>query len=326
MKSPGKPPKKSTPHVETSGHDSGSGSKGIRAASSAASRALTTALGQVNNKLMQIANENPGDKDLMAALDSLNKVLDAKSFIDNPAQFTAQTIKNDLIQGVFGRFSTSLDTARQTFVDKFPDVPTLHNDPVNTGISLEGYEKNYNAAMAALRMPDARKAAMYTFVLLGTNEKTPRKEIERRIGIANEGLAGLPGLGEYVKKYNDAKTYYGASMFAVSNRLITVSEELAQQPAGMAGELRRRGDALLKAAAALNDVYAQLMNSGLVVFAPVEEAAMDLQMLAEGFSGLGDQFHEFADLIGLRKDEYARDIKRIEVQSDKLEADAHSPF
>jgi hypothetical protein len=276
--------------------------------------------------MAKVAHDNPEDKDFKAAVDIVDKALDVKSFVQNPIGHAASKIKTEVIQGVFRHFSSSLDTARQRFTRKFPDVLALHENPVNTGVSLEGYEKTYNESVAALRTPDARKAVLYAYVLLGTNENTPGKEIERRLGIANEMLARLPGLGEYVKKYQDAKSYYGAAMFAVSNRLGVLSDELAQQPAGVADELLRRGHALRKAGAALTDASDQLMGSGLVAFLPVLEVATDLQMLGEGFAGLGAQFNEFADLVAGRKGEYDRDIKRLEAQGAKMAANAVHAF
>jgi hypothetical protein len=318
-------PTKATTNIAPSGHGAGGGSKTVGAVSSTATHAVGAAFQLVHAEMKKITHDS-GDKDLNAALDVVDKALDVKSFVQNPTGYAASAIKSGLIQGVFNHFSSSLDAARQKFTQKFPDVAALHKDPLGTGVSLEGYEKAYNQAVAALRLPDAWKAAVYVSVLLGTNEKTPAEEIERRIGIANEMLGRLPGLGEYVKKYQDARGYYGFAMLAVSNRLRMLGDDLAKQPAGVAAELRRRGNLLYKAGAALNDASDQLCRSGMVVFVPVLDVAMDLETLGKGFDGLSKGFHEFADLVGGRNGEYDQEIKRIEEQGAKMAAVAAHPF
>lgn len=278
------------------------------------------------NQLTKLAEQNPGDKDLAAAVDALNKGMDAKSFVENPKQFIAEKVKAELIQGVFNHFSKSLNTARQSFEEKFPDVRTLHKDPLDTGVSLENYQKNYDRALAALRVPDARKAFAYLAVFIGLDENAPTEEIERRIALANRELAKLPGLGKYVERYYDARDRYNFARAAVTNQLGVRGDEWAKQPAGLADELRRRGEALDNAAGVLYDAHRQLWESGLVVWAPALAVAQDLETLAQGFHGLGSQFREFADVVGRRKGEYDRELSRLEAEDARIAAQAVRAF
>jgi hypothetical protein len=272
----------------------------------AATGAAGAMLAQSMNQLTKLAGQNPGDKDLAAAVDMLNKGMDAKSFVDNPAGFVAGKVKDELIQGVFNHFSKSLDTARQSFEAKFPDVRTLHKNPLNTGVSLEDYEKNYDKAVTALRVPDARKAFVYLAVLIDLPENAPAEEVERRIALANRR--------------------YGFAMASVTNQLGILSDEWAKQPAGLADELRRRGTALNAAARVLDDAQRQLWESGLVVWVPVLALAMDLKTLADGFHGLGSQFHGFADVVGRRKGEYDQELSRLQAEGARMAAQAVRAF
>jgi hypothetical protein len=278
------------------------------------------------SELSKLAQKHPDDKELAAAVDALNKGLDAKSFVDNPKGFIAEKLKAAIIQGVFSHFSASLSTARQSFEEKFPDVQTLHRDPLDTGISLEGYERNHAKALAALRVPDARKALFYVAVLIGLDEHTPAAEVERRIGLANRELAKLPGLGQYVQRYNLARDAYSFALAAVTNQLGVRGDQWATLPEGFADDLRLRADALHQAAKVLDDAKQQLWESGLVVWAPVLAAAQDLETLAEGFDGLSAQFREFADTVSRRKGEYDRELDRLQAEGARVAAQAVRVF
>jgi hypothetical protein len=319
----------STAGIDVSGPQKGGGRGGSRTTAltgPAAAGVGGALLGQAMNELTKIAAQNPGDKDLAAAVGALTKGIDAKSFVQNPTQFIAGNIKAELIQGVFNKFSTSLNTTRQSFEEKFPDVRTLHKNPLETGVSLEDYEKNYDRALAALRVPDARKALVYVAVLIGLDENAPTEEIERRIALANRELAKLPGLGKYVAKYYDARDRYGFALAVLTNRLGVLGDEWANQPAGLADELRRRGKALDDAAGVLYDAHRQLWESGLVVWAPVLSVAMDLQTLAQGFGGLGAQLREFADVVSRRKGEYDLELSRLQAEAARVAAQAVRAF
>jgi hypothetical protein len=108
--------------------------------------------------------------------------------------------------------------------------------------------------------------------------------------------------------------------------LLIRSDEWAKQPAGLADDLRRRGEALDKAAEALYDVSKRLLESGAVVFDPVAILWMDLETLAQGFEGLASQFREFADEAGRRKGEYDRELTRLQAEGKRIASQAVRPF
>ncbi|HEV3260138.1 MAG TPA: DUF4157 domain-containing protein [Gemmataceae bacterium] len=321
-------PAGTAPSVEVPGPRTGGGRGGSKTTAlteHVGTAAAGAMLGQAMNQLKSLA-EKTGDKDFVTAIDTLNRGMDAKSFVENPTGFVAGKIKEKLIQGVFDHFSASLHAARQSFENRFPDVGTLQKDPVDTGVSLEDYKNNYNKALAALRVPGARKGLLYAFALAGLPENTPKEEIERRIGLVNQYLATLPGLDVYIQKYNEAADRYNFAIGAVTNQLLIRSDEWAKQPAGLADDLRRRGEALDKAAEALYDVSKRLLESGAVVFDPVAILWMDLETLAQGFEGLASQFREFADEAGRRKGEYDRELTRLQAEGKRIASQAVRPF
>jgi hypothetical protein len=293
---------------------------------SAASGATGVLLAKAMGELRKVVQQNPGDKDLATAVDTMDKVLDAKSFVDSPVNFAAGKIKEKLIQGVFDHFSASLNTAYQSFNEKFPSVATLHKDPLGTGVSLEGYQQNYEKALAALRIPDARKTLLYAAALIGLDPDTQGEEIERRIGLVNQALAGLPGLSEYIKAYSYARDQYNFALGAVTNQLGLLDDEWAKQPAGLADGLRRRADALYGVAKVLEDAHDQLWNSGLVIWVPILGAAQDLETLAHGFGGLAEPLSDFANVVGSRKGQYDKEFDRLHAEGIKVGAQAVRPF
>lgn len=320
---PAKPGSKPTASKPSASEPSGSKPKGGpgSAIGTAGSGAAGAVQAQALKQLNKLAQEHPGDKDLVAAVDTLNKALDAKSLVENPKGFIAEKIKAELIQAVFDRFAKPLKTARQSFEAKCPAVGALHNDPLDTGISLEGYKKNYDNALAALKVPNAQKTFLYVLVLMGLDENTPREEVEQRIALANEQLAKLPGMAKYVKAYNDARDRYNFALAAVTNQLGLRDDELAKY-AGVADDLRRRAEALETAAKILNNAARELWESNLVVWAPVLAAAQDLETLGDGFAGLGRQLREFADTIDRRKGEYDREFRRLHEEGASVAANA----
>jgi hypothetical protein len=298
------------------------GGHGGGAIGHAANGAAAAVEAQAMKQLSKLAEEHPGDKDLVDTVDTINKIMDAKGFVESPGQFVVGKIKAEAIQGVFNRYSKSINNERQPFEEKVPDVRALHRDPLDTGVSLEEYEKNYDKALAALRVPDARKTLLYVVVLLGLDESTPKEEIERRIGIANQELAKLPGLAKYVEKYNDARDRYNFALAAVTNQLGLGGDEWAKRSAGLADELRLRAEALEAAARILNHAAQQLWESPLIMWAPVLVAAQDLETWAQGFEGLSKQLREFADMVERRKGDYDRELHRLEKEGHRVASQA----
>ena len=298
--------------------------KGVPPTGGVTSRAVKGAGGalmtQAQRGLRKILADNPGDKELAEMIDGLDKGLAAKSFISNPKGFIAGTIKDELIQAPFRSASAQLATARSAFEAKFPSVRTLQQNIYDNGDGLEAARKGYEQARAELRKPDQRKALMYLFVLLGLPEDAPLEEVQKRLKLADQHLATLPGIREAYEKFLNARFRYNLALATVTNRINLSDDELAKRPAGEAADLRRRRAALVSIAGVLTDLKDQLWDSGLVIWAPVLGAALDLETLAEGFQGLGGQFGSFADVVGGRRGEYRAELKRIEKEAEAVAA------
>lgn len=277
-----------------------------------------------NGQLRQLINENSHDPDLDAGLKLMDKAADVETFLKNPAMYAAQAI--DPVQRTFNHFSTILAAAQQRFTDQFPDIATIHTDPLQNGTSLETYEKLYNQAVADLRRPNAAKTLLYAGVLLGTNEKTPEKEIRQRIEIANQMLATLPSMADYAKRYEAYRSAYGLAVLVVSSQDLQLGDELAQLPKSFADELRRRGKVLTKAGNDLLTMSQGIMDTGLVVFDPVYAFASELEKLGNGFAGLGQQFEDFADLAARRKEQYQSDAENMKERQERLMSDKSRAF
>jgi hypothetical protein len=304
--------------VEPSRGGAGGGTSVVGATFSGANRTLSAVLRQTQTEMMKLAQAHAGDTDLLDAVEKVNDVLDVKNFIDDPAGVAARRAKGALIQGVFDHFSASLEKARSAFVSTFPALASLHDDPLTTGISLDAYQQLYNEALAGLRRPEVRKTLLYAFVALGLTEETPDTVVEARLREADTALARMPGVAEYAKNYCRTQPPYALAVAVLRRDVQDLIEQLAIQFPGHADGLRRRGDALARAQVALDDVSLQLMNSGLIAFAPVEEAATELQTLAEGFGGLSAGLLEFASRVDNRRPEYIEELTRLEAQAKMI--------
>src|SRR5262249_4968094 len=141
------------------------------------------------------------------------------------------------------------------FFGKYPELGTFHTDTVVHGASLDELRRRYDQATRNLRLPSARKTLVTAFVMLDITDKTPQKEIDRRIDIINAYLLKQPEIGGYIKAYNEAKLNYAFGLAWVKNRIENLVHDLSELPADFADDIRRRGDALHKAAAILRDFY-----------------------------------------------------------------------
>ncbi len=278
------------------------------------------------SELNQLAAQNPGDKDLGEAVKALNDTLDAKSFVENPTGFLAAKGKDAIIQGVFNHFAESLDATRRSFVGRFPDVATLHQDPVHNGVSLEEYRQTYRKTLEALRIPAARHAIFYAAVLVGLPEDAPPEEVERRIALANRELAKLPGTASYVARFHEAQDRYTFALAAATNDLNLRGDALAALPEGLAEDLRRRADALHQIGSILDHLQQDLWNSRFVVWAPILAAQQDLESLAKGFTGLGSSMSGLADVVSGRQGEYSRELDRLADEARRVAAQSTRAF
>ena len=289
---------------------------------SAGKKVASNVFNRFNSSISQIVRENNHDPDLAAGLDLLDKAADVQSFLENPKTFTAQAIKTATIQGVFDNFSSKLGEYEQEYVARFPEVSLFRRDPLGTGISLEQYEKLYLNAQANLRLPNANKALLYVFFLLGTNENTPEAEVKRRIAAANEALATLPDLAFYANQYAAARANYEDAVHAVTRSMNEAIADLASQPAGFSDALLRRGSALTRSGDSLVDLGEKLMSNPLaILFEEVYQAGSELQGYGENFERLGLQFNEFADLVAKRRSVYDGELKSLQTRRDKIDSD-----
>jgi len=93
-------------------------------------------------------------------------------------------------------------------------------------------------------------------------------------------------------------------------------QQHGELPVGFADDIRRRGDALHKAAKVIDDFYAQVIP--LAALPGGDIALYMLMKLTAGFSGLGDGLYDFAYRAGARQGEYKQEIQWLEAQADRL--------
>ncbi len=289
------------------------GSRASKVALSVASHGLNVLLQQAQKNLMEVASVSPEAKDLVTGINDLNTFNDFKSFIDNPARFTGQKIKSGMIQGVFNHFADSLSKSRGAFEAKFPDIDSLHSR-----FHLADYQKKYNEALSRLRLPDARKTFLYAMVALSIKDNTPADVVQARFEEADKVLARMPGISEYVKAFNQARKDYAVDVILLTIEIQNLNDEISGQSDNFSRELRRRGEALARAQASLDDVANRLLNSPFILFAPGEELWLELNTLSEGFANLSSQLYAFADEVDSRKQEYKQELKRLETWSNQI--------
>ena len=281
---------------------------------------MNAVLGRMNTKLMKTAGEQAVDPDLKDMMSNVEKALDIHAFIKNPKASAAGYIKSKMYGQVFGHFSDKIRKSRAQFVARFPDVATVQADPVNTGASLQAYQKQYQAAAASLRTPRARRTFLQAGVALQLPKATTQAEKDAIYKGANEILARLPEERQYVENYRKAYDAYSFALLATRNRLENLKDGLAAQPAGLADELRRRSIALGKAEQVFRETAEDVWNSVFIAFVPVLDFATDLDTLADGFGGLSGELQNYADTVGARGQMYAAELQRLESEANRLAA------
>ena len=296
----------------------GPASKIPQAAFNAAHRKLNGLMSAAQAKINELAKTNPDARELADAIDKTNTVMDVKSFMDDPKGFVAQKSKQALIDMPFNHFSAGLEKSSAEFQARFPSISDLNQAPLTNGTTLIEYERRYNKATAQLRVPKARKVLLQTFVLLGVNEHTPDKEIQRRLQAADQMLAAMPDLSTYVKAYYVARDEYGFNLVSSSNKLDDLNKKYEAEVPRLAAGLRERAALLGRIAASLKEVADQIMDSPFIYFAPGETAWFDFDHLAGRFSELGSRMSIYADLVDQRKADYPGELKRIDAENTKL--------
>jgi hypothetical protein len=274
-------------------------------------------MSQAMTRLNEVARQHPDDKDLTWTVNTVNTVLDVEGFIKDPKGFVAGQIKAGIFEAIFSHYSEKLATIRQSFEDRFPSLAQIQKDPIGTGVSLEAYRKDYEAARARLRIPGARRAFLYVGVALSGKDDPP-EVVQQRLREVDEALAKAPDTADYFEKYKWQYTRYQFAMYLLAGRLEQLSVEYADLPADMAGDLRTRGQALHRAARVFRDTHDSMWQSGLVVFAPVLAFALDLETAADGLDAIARQFESFASVVGSRRAEYDREVQRLQAETTRI--------
>ena len=275
-------------------------------------------MSQAMTRLNEVARRYPDDKDLAWTVNTVNNALDAESFIKNPMGFAAGKLKAWGFDAIFSHFSEKLAAIRRPFEDKFPPLTQLQKDPLGTGASLESYRKDYEAAHARLRIPGARRALLYVGVALSAGKDAPPEVVRQLLREVDEALAKLPDTADDFEKYKWQNSRYQFALYLFSGRLEQLSVEYAELPAGKAGDLRTRGQALRQAARVFRDTHDSMWNSGLVVFVPVLDVAQDLKTAADGLDAIAGQFESFASAVDSRRGEYDREVQRLRAETTRV--------
>ncbi|MFF4351281.1 DUF4157 domain-containing protein [Streptomyces sp. NPDC001530] len=275
-------------------------------------------MSQAMTRLNEVAREHPDDKDLVWTVNTVTTALDVESFIKDPKGFVAGEIKAGIFNAIFSHYSEKLATIRQSFEDRFPALAQIQKDPIGTGMSLESYRKDYEAARARLRVPGASRALLYVGVALSAGKDDPPEAIQQRLHEVDEAVAKAYDTQDYFEKYEWQYTRYQFAMYLLSGRLEQLSVEYADLPAGMADDLRTRGRAVHQAADVFRDTRKSLWDRRLVVFAPVLGFAQDLETAADGLDAIAHQFESFASAVGSRRADYDREVQRLRAETTRI--------
>jgi hypothetical protein len=275
-------------------------------------------MSQAMKRLNEVARQYPDDKDIALTVNTVNTVLEAEGFIKDPKGFAAGKIKEGIFEAIFSHYGEKLAKLRQSFEDRFPSLARIQKDPTGTGVSLESYRKDYEAARARLRIPDARRAFLYVGAALSAGKDAPPEVVQQRLREVDQALAKASDTADYVEKYKWQYTRYQWVMYLLTGRLEQLSAEYDDQPAGMAGDLRTRGQALYQAARVFRDTSDSMWRSGLVVFVPVLATAQDLERAADGLDAIANQFDSFAFVVGSRRAEYDREVQRLRAETTRI--------
>ncbi|XUL93982.1 DUF4157 domain-containing protein [Streptomyces galilaeus] len=275
-------------------------------------------MSQAMTRLNEVAREHPDDKDLVWTVNTVTTALDVESFIKDPKGFMAGEIKAGVFNAIFSHYSEKLATIRHSFEDRFPSLAQIQKDPIGTGMSLESYRKDYEAARARLRVPGAGRAFLYVGVAMAAGKDDPPEVIQQRLHEVDEVVAKAYNTQDYFEKYKWQYTRYQFAMYLLSGRLEQLSVEYADLQAGMADDLRTRGRAVHQAADVFRDTHHSLWDTGLVVFTPVLGFAQDLETAADGLDAIAHQFESFASAVGSRRADYDREVQRLRAETTRI--------
>jgi hypothetical protein len=269
-------------------------------------------------RLNEVAQQHPEDKDLAWTATVINTTLGAESLLKDPKGFLVDTFKEAAFDAVFSHYSERLASIRGSFDDRFPSLEHLLKNPVGTGRTLDSYRKDYEAARARLRVPGNVRAFLLVGLLLSVGKETPADELAQRLHELDEEIARAYNAQEYFEAYKWQQARYQFTLYVLISRLEQLSDEYGDVPAGMANDLRARGQALHQAEGVLRDASLSLWESGLVVFVPVLALAGDLDGAANGIHAIAEQFESFASAVGSRQADYDREARRLHAETDAV--------
>jgi hypothetical protein len=269
-------------------------------------------------RLNEVAQQHPEDKDLAWTATVINTTLGAESLLKDPKGFLVDTFKGAAFDAVFSHYSERLASIRGSFDDRFPSLEHLLKNPVGTGRTLDSYRKDYEAARARLRVPGNVRAFLLVGLLLSVGKETPADELAQRLHELDEEIARAYNAQEYFEAYKWQQARYQFTLYVLISRLEQLSDEYGDVPAGMANDLRARGQALHQAEGVLRDASLSLWESGLVVFVPVLALAGDLDRAANGIHAIAEQFESFASAVGSRQADYDREARRLHAETDAV--------
>ncbi|WP_256338476.1 DUF4157 domain-containing protein [Streptomyces sp. KS_5] len=285
-----------------------------RAHADAAGAVLSAAVTRLN----EVAQQHPEDKDLAWTATVINTTLGAESLLKDPKGFLVDTFKGAAFDAVFNHYGDRLASIKGSFDERFPSLERLHKDPVGTGRTLDSYRKDYYAARARLRVPDNVRVFLLVLLLLSVGKETPADELAQHLHELDEEIARAYNAQDYFEAYKWQQARYQFTLYVLISRLEQLSDEYADVPAGMANDLRARGQALHRAERVLRDTSQSLWKSGLVVFAPVLALAGDLDRAADGLHSIAEQFDSFASAVGTRQADYEREARRLRAETDAV--------
>jgi len=295
----------------------GAGGKVASTAATTAQRTYVGLAGHYSSQLYQIAAEQTKDKEMVDAINDMNKLMDAHAFVENPKQFTAQYLADYMIGGAFNKLAQQLAAGEAQFFSTYPEVQSFYTQPLGYGLSLNALQEGYDKAARNLRLPNARKVLATIFMMLDITDQTPRADIDRRVQVINQYLARQPGIGTYVQAFDEAKRGLAFGLTVLRMKMDNLQQQLGELPAGFADEIRRRGDALVKVSRLLDDYYNKVIY--LSALPGGDTVVFFLGRLRDGFAGLGGELHWFAERAGARRAEYEQEIQRLEERANQLE-------
>ncbi|NJO12678.1 MAG: hypothetical protein HC872_03520 [Gammaproteobacteria bacterium] len=239
-------------------------------------------------------------------MNETGKLIEAKAFLDNPKSFVAGAASDAMLRAVFGHCRDRLNGSMAEFERRYPSIEQLQSKVLGGSRDLKDFAREYQSALAQLRLPDARKTFLYAAVALQINENTPDHVVRKLLQQADAVLANLPSKKAYVERFYDAKDLYVLATDAVREDVKEHLQGYLKEAGALGAELQRRAAALNQAKGSLDEICETLANSGLIAWTPVEIAYLQLNSLAENFGALAAMFQRFGHRVAARDSSTSR--------------------